>query len=53
MERRVEPMHVEIPQGRLDDLATRLEQTRYAPGFDEDDGRYGLPRAVLREWVDA
>ncbi len=45
-----EPFAIDVPDRALDDLAQRLELTRFAPGPD-DDGRYGIPTSTVRELV--
>jgi pimeloyl-ACP methyl ester carboxylesterase len=52
------PLRIEIPQAELDDLAQRLERTRWPHDVGgNDDGRYGAPRAYIEEllthWRDA
>jgi epoxide hydrolase len=47
----VHPFRVEVPQAEVDDLADRLDRTRWpAPApADAEDGSRGLPTAALRE----
>ena len=42
---------IEIPQETVDDLRDRLNNTRFAPDLGNDDWRYGVPTAYLRELV--
>ena len=47
-----EPFRIEIPDADLEDLRARLGTLRWADDFANDDWRYGVPRAYLRELVD-
>lgn len=48
----VEPFTVAIGDDRLDDLRRRLEATNWPNDFANDDWRYGVNGAYLRELVD-
>lgn len=54
MAARAEPQRfdIAIPQADLDDLARRLEGTRWAPDYANDDWSFGVPARYLRELVD-
>lgn len=49
---RAEPIVIEFPDSALDDLARRLELTRFPPDLDNESGRYGLSTAHLRRLVE-
>src|SRR5437016_519970 len=46
-----EPFEVNVPDAVLDDLRVRLANTRFARDYDNDDWRYGMPTAYLRDLV--
>jgi pimeloyl-ACP methyl ester carboxylesterase len=48
----ITPFRVEIPQDQLDDLARRLEATRWPAALPGDDWDTGVPTAWLKELVD-
>ena len=48
----IRPFTVEIPQAELDDLARRLDTTRFAPAAPGDSWEYGTPESYLREMVE-
>ncbi|WP_420144665.1 epoxide hydrolase family protein [Sphingobium sp.] len=48
----VTPFRINVPDTVLDDLAQRLERTRLAADFANDDWRYGFNGDYLRELVD-
>lgn len=48
---RIEPFRVEIGQPVLNDLHRRLENTRWAEDFANDDWRYGANIAAIRDLV--
>jgi len=47
-----EPFTIAIPEEALEDLRTRLRQTRWATDFGNDDWRYGANEEYLHEFVD-
>jgi pimeloyl-ACP methyl ester carboxylesterase len=49
---RPEPFSVAIPAGDIDNLRRRLEQTRWADDFGNDDWSYGVERSWLERMVD-
>src|SRR5690349_8802632 len=48
----IRPFTVEIPQAELDDLAHRLENTRFAAPAPGDSWEYGTPTSYLRDMVE-
>ena len=48
---RAEPFHVDLPQAELDELHRRLDATRWADDFGNEDWRYGVEAGWLREMV--
>lgn len=46
------PFEIHIEDAALDDLRDRLARTRFAADFANDDWRYGVPGAYLRELCD-
>jgi len=48
----IRPFTVEIPQAELDDLAHRLENTRFAASAPGDSWEYGTPTSYLRDMVE-
>ena len=48
-----EPFTLHVSEDRLTDLHERLRRTRLAPDHHNDDWFYGVPSAVLGEWVEA
>jgi pimeloyl-ACP methyl ester carboxylesterase len=48
---RPEPFTVAVPDADLDDLRRRLESTRWADDFGNDDWRYGVERTWLEDMV--
>ena len=48
----IRPFTVEVPQADLDDLAHRLQDTRFAPAAPGDSWEYGTPEAYLRDMVE-
>ena len=46
------PFTINVPDEVLDDLSTRLAQTRWPPDMQNDDWRYGTPRSYLEELVE-
>jgi pimeloyl-ACP methyl ester carboxylesterase len=48
----VRPFTVAVPQADLDDLARRLESTRFAPAAPGDSWDYGTPESYLRAMVE-
>ncbi|MFE7034984.1 epoxide hydrolase family protein [Streptomyces sp. NPDC057621] len=48
---RPESFAIRFPDSALEDLARRLELTRFAPDLDNESGRYGLSTAHLRRLV--
>jgi len=48
----VRPFTVQIAQSDLDDLARRLDATRFAPSAPGDTWDYGTPTAYLRDMVE-
>ncbi len=46
------PFRVDIPTARLEALRLRLDQANLPHDFENDDWSYGVPLAVLRDWVD-
>ncbi len=48
----VEPFQVAIEQEVLDDLASRLERTRWPPDPGNEDWRYGVARSYLEQLVE-
>ncbi len=52
MDMQIERFEPEVPQPVLDDLQRRLAHTRLAEDFANDDWRYGVNGAYLRELVD-
>jgi len=53
VELRAEPFEITIADPAIADLQARLARTRFAPDLDNDDWSYGVPTAVLRDWVGA
>lgn len=49
MTNKVEPFEVNIPDAALNDLRERLQRTRFADDFANDDWSYGTNGAYLRE----
>lgn len=47
----VKPFEINISEGQLDDLRTRLERTRFPEDFGNDDWRYGYNTAYHRELI--
>lgn len=47
----IKPFTVSVSNDVLDDLRHRLERTRWAPDFANDDWKYGVNGAYLRELV--
>ena len=50
--RTVRPFEIHIEDTILDDMYARLERTRYAPDYANDDWEYGFNTAYLRELID-
>ncbi len=48
----ITPFTVHLDQADLDDLASRLEHTRFAPAAPGDGWEYGTPSAYLRDMVE-
>jgi Epoxide hydrolase N terminus len=48
----IEPFAVNVPQAVLDDLAHRLAATRWTEDFANEDWRYGVNAAYIRELVE-
>ncbi|GAB2451883.1 hypothetical protein GCM10027062_35870 [Nocardioides hungaricus] len=48
----IRPFTVEIPQAELDDLARRLDHTRFASAAPADSWEYGTPTSYLRDMVE-
>ena len=48
---KAEPFSVAIAQAELDDLNRRLDATRWAADFGNDDWRYGVEAGWLRDMV--
>ena len=48
---KAEPFEISVPQASLDDLKARLRRTRHAPDTGNEDWRYGMNGAYLRELV--
>lgn len=48
---RSRPFAVAVPQADLDDLRRRLEATRWADDFGNEDGAYGVERDWLEEMI--
>lgn len=46
---KITPFKVDIPQGDIDALRTRLANTRWAPELDNEDWSYGVNGAYLHE----
>lgn len=46
------PWQPRVPDADLADLRTRLDRTRFADDFANDDWRYGVPGPFLRDLVD-
>ena len=46
-----ERFEVAFPDTALEDLRSRLARTRFAPDYDNEDWRYGVPTSVLSEWA--
>ncbi|MFF8027545.1 epoxide hydrolase family protein [Streptomyces sp. NPDC007896] len=49
---RLERFVIQVDQGVLDDLKTRLKATRFAPDLDNGDEKYGLSTAYLKPIVE-
>jgi pimeloyl-ACP methyl ester carboxylesterase len=47
-----QPFEIAVPDAEVEDLRNRLRRTRYAEDFDNDDWRFGMQGAYLRELVD-
>ena len=47
-----ERFDIQVPQASLDDLQARLARTRESPDFGNDDWRYGMNGAYLRELLE-
>ena len=47
----VKPFEINISEGQLDDLRTRLERTRFPEDFGNDDWRYGYNTSYHRELI--
>ena len=48
----IRPFVAQLATARLDDLRARLQQARWPDVIGEDDWRYGVPQAWLREMCD-
>ena len=48
-----EPFTVHIPDAALEDLRARLRHIRWPADFNNDDWRYGVPRAYLESFVES
>ena len=47
-----QPFEIAVPEASLDDLRLRLDRTRHAPDFGNEDWRYGTRGDYLRELLD-
>ena len=47
----ITPFTVKVAQAELDDLRSRLQRTRLAPEFGNDDWRYGTNGAYLKDFL--
>jgi len=47
-----QPFQIAVPDSDIEDLRTRLQRARYADDFANEDWRFGMQGAYLRELVD-
>jgi pimeloyl-ACP methyl ester carboxylesterase len=52
MSKGASPFEIHIPEDALDDLQDRLQRTRFAEDFGNDDWSFGVPGGYLRALVD-
>lgn len=48
----IRPFRIDVPEQDLTDLQQRLARTRWTPRLPDDDGRYGVPEALLRDLIE-